>query len=190
MATFGSITPGDEFFSIQENLQYPDSPKAATATDSATKNSTMSNSSEDIVKDLGFMNGKEDDIPSLFAYYEDQMKDRMQSSFAASLEIEPLDLTSELGFTLASSSSTRQTLPLTQNKNTYKYSRPPTTGSYITANCPLTGKTLYLPRMQRSKEKFDVVNKIKKASLLSKPVTLMTKEIEAAERERKMREEK
>lgn len=44
------------------------------------------------------------------------------------------------------------------------YDRPPSTGSYVTATCPATGKTLYFPRIHKTKTKEPLTEKIKSIS--------------------------
>ncbi|ORY96506.1 P-loop containing nucleoside triphosphate hydrolase protein [Syncephalastrum racemosum] len=41
------------------------------------------------------------------------------------------------------------------------YDRPPSTGSYVTATCPATGKTLYFPRVHKAKTKESLTEKVK-----------------------------
>ncbi|KAL0097434.1 hypothetical protein J3Q64DRAFT_1060365 [Phycomyces blakesleeanus] len=79
-----------------------------------------------------------------------------------------------LGLTLKPINSTPS---IQQNE----YSKPPTSGSYIRATCPRTGKSLYFPKVVRATRRSTTVESIKKitgaSNLLEKPIWKMRENI-------------
>ncbi|CAO3665353.1 unnamed protein product [Rhizopus stolonifer] len=71
------------------------------------------------------------------------------------------------------------------------YTRAPTTGSFVMATCPRTGKTLYLPKQTQAKSKNkkndlykQIVNQSNKGNLLPTPISTLMKNIERQNQEK------
>ncbi|KAG1437644.1 hypothetical protein G6F56_013006 [Rhizopus delemar] len=173
--------------------------------------------SMEIEKDQGiisfddFMNHKEQQ-PSSFDYNDNNSEQvQLGNSFLDAVESmdiddnDPLFLNKETDTSAAKPteiSSVRETIHYkkTQTEISYTpeyikpkidYTKAPTTGSFVMATCPRTGKTLYLPKQTQAKSKNkkndlykQIINQSNKGNLLPTPISTLMKNIERQNQEK------